>query len=274
MMGPIYVIYHKGCMDGFGAAWAAHRGLSKHGLQAEYLPASYGDAPPDIVPGTRIYVLDFSYSRDVMDDLASKYKVILLDHHATAMRDMEGAPYCHFDMNKSGAHLAWRHFNPDEDLPALIRYIEDRDLWKWQLPESREVSAALASHPHTFDVWDTLEVPELAREGRAILRCQEKIVESIARQAIWTDVAGYSVPVVNTSVLQSEACEALLAQYPDAAFAGAFYQRPASDGGADQKWSVRSRPGFDVSQVAKQFGGGGHPQAAGFNRAAGTPALR
>ena len=274
-MEAIYVIYHKGCTDGFGAAWAANRGLSRLGLQAEYLPASYGDAPPDFALGSRIYVLDFSYPRDVMDDMASKYKVILLDHHATAMRDMDGAPYCHFDIGMSGAHLAWQHFNPDEKAPELIRYIEDRDLWKWQLPDSREVSAALCSYPLDFDVWDTLDVLELAREGRAILRYQENMVSSIARQAIWTDVAGYHVPVANAAVLQSEVCEALLAQYPEARFAGAFYQRPASDDGdTNQKWSLRSRHDFDVSQVAKQFGGGGHPQAAGFNRATGAPSQR
>ena len=272
-MTKIYVIYHSRCADGFGAAWAAHQGLRRRGLrtEVEFVPASYGDAPPEVQPGSKVFVLDFSYPRDVMDKLTLSCEVLLLDHHATAIREMEGANYCHFDMGKSGAHLAWRHFCPDEEPPDFILYIEDRDLWKWRLPDSREFSAALASYPMSFDVWDTLEVPQLAQEGRAILRYQESMVEAIAHQAIWKDVAGYHVPVANSPVLQSEVCEALLAQHPDASFAAAFHQRSADDDSAGQKWSLRSRPGFDVSQVARQFGGGGHPQAAGFTRPAGTP---
>jgi nanoRNase/pAp phosphatase (c-di-AMP/oligoRNAs hydrolase) len=44
-----------------------------------------------------------------------------------------------------------------------------------------------------------------------------------------------------------------------------------------RKWSLRSRPGFDVAAVAKSLGGGGHAQAAGFVEERGSspePACR
>ena len=53
--------------------------------------------------------------------------------------------------------------------------------------------------------------------------------------------------------------------YPDAPFAGYYFDRLA-DG--KRQWGLRSRLSslfdFDVSAVAMQMGGGGHPGAAGW----------
>ena len=62
-------------------------------------------------------------------------------------------PDCHFDLERSGVTIAWEYwgsgFSTNEG-ELLARYIEDRDLWRWKLPDSREVSAALDSHPKRF----------------------------------------------------------------------------------------------------------------------------
>ena len=262
-----HVIYHAGCADGFGAAWAADTALRKEpGRTATYTPAAYGDSPPDVRRGSDVYILDFSYPLEQMRALAEGAgSITLIDHHATAQDTLEGKiSGCHFDMEHSGAHLAWRRFHPDEPVPELLLYVEDRDLWKWEMPESREVSAAIDSHPHRFETWDSLEVEKLAAEGRAILRYQAVQVERIASGSQLWDIAGHRAPAVQSAVLASEVCELLLAQNPSAPFS-AVYREQSEGNRLIRKWSLRGRSGgINVAEIAGAMGGGGHPQAAGF----------
>jgi nanoRNase/pAp phosphatase (c-di-AMP/oligoRNAs hydrolase) len=52
----------------------------------------------------------------------------------------------------------------------------------------------------------------------------------------------------------------MLALHPEAPFVAAYFENEKGQ----RVWSLRSRAGFDCSEVAKRLGGGGHPQAAGF----------
>ena len=266
-----HVLYHADCMDGFTAAWAASQRL---GDRATYTPASYGDPPPEMDPEREVFILDFSYPKDTMLELHEKHdgRVTLLDHHKTAQEELgSSVPGCHFDMEHSGARMAWDFWNKRVDpryMPAIIQYVEDRDLWRWELWESRAINAALASYPKEFTVWDKLSrKPLLLKdEGHAILRREEAIIAKLLQQTVWRSVLGHRVPTVNTPVMVSEACEALLEAHPEALFAAAYSDMPDPDYELKQRWSLRSRPGFDVSEIAKQLGGGGHPQAAGYVR--------
>src|SRR6185369_13948753 len=101
------IIYHAGCMDGAAAALAA---WLKFGDEAEYRPASYGDAAPtdEEMHDRHVYVLDFSYPRAELDRMfrmhcSGQFEFCVLDHHKTAQADLAGLPFCTFDMSKSGA---------------------------------------------------------------------------------------------------------------------------------------------------------------------------
>jgi hypothetical protein len=253
-----FVLYHANCADGFGAAWAAWKQL---GDAANYLPVRHGNPPPEIPVGASVYILDFCYARDVIVNLhARSRRLTVIDHHRTAEQELQGLDYAIFDNDKSGAVLAWEYFNTDLPVPALLRYVMDRDLWLYQLPRSREVFAALCSYPMDFRVWSTLDVERLADEGAPILRYQQQQVAALCSQARFDNVAGFDVPVVNAPVFGSEVGEELLKRYRDAPFAVVYFDR--SDG--IRQWSLRSREDFDVSQIAKQYQNGGHRQAAGF----------
>jgi len=39
-------------------------------------------------------------------------------------------------------------------VPLFLKYIEDKDLWKFSLPFSKEVSRWFAGLPSDFNVWD------------------------------------------------------------------------------------------------------------------------
>lgn len=270
-MSQPLVIYHANCPDGFTAAWIARKAL---GPDCEFIPAHYGDSPPDCT-GRSVYILDFSYKRPVTLRIALEAKeLVILDHHKTAEAELAhlvdecGRLYgvtsvaINFDMAKSGARLAWDHFIGTQP-PWLVKYVQDRDLWQWKLPSSREVNAALASYERTWEQWDAFEadehaLPRLIMDGVAIERFKNRQIEDACRNATEIELAGHKILAVNATVNFSEVAGKLAENRP---FGAAWFYR--TDG--KKQWSLRSRDGgVDVSEVAKQFGGGGHRNAAGF----------
>lgn len=249
------------------AAWV----VQKHfGPDTVFHPAQYGEEPPRTLnPLDVAVIVDFSYPRDVMKKMDKDgIKLVVLDHHKTAQANCEGLPFCKFDMNESGASLAWKHFFPIKQMPRLVLYIKDRDLWKFEMPHSSEINAWIQSFPMDFAtysyLYETLEythgVENARNAGEAIERYKRQLVQQICKSAIVESVAGYEVPVVNTNVLMSEVGHELCKQYPKSKFGAYWFKR--ADGVI--QYGARSIGEFDVSEIAKKFGGGGHKNAAGW----------
>lgn len=253
-----HVIYHAHCDDGFGAAWSAWKRL---GDAAAYLPANHGDPPPELPAEAVLAMVDFSYPRPLIDQLASHLKgMVILDHHVTAQSDLSGLEFAVFDMERSGAHLSWNFFHADQPLPELLAYIEDKDLWRFRLPQSKEVTAALRSYPMDFQLWDSLTVENLKAEGISLLRHELQVVKAHCSRMRWESLAGYRVPVVNATDYRSEIANCLCCMHKDAPFAAAYFDTAEGF----RSWSLRSVGEFSVADVAKKYGGGGHRNAAGF----------
>jgi uncharacterized protein len=251
---PNIVLYHADCADGFGAAWA----LWKRYPQAEYIAVKHGQPPPSGLEGQHVVMADFSYGREEIEQIhnvAASFQI--LDHHVTAQAALAGLSYAYFDMKKSGAVLAWEwaHGQP---VPWLLQYIQDKDLWEWRLPKSREISAALGAYPFDFEVWDGLDQRVLEIEGRAILQLEEKFIDTIAEEAVLVSFQGETVPAVYSPIMTSQIGERLCEGFP---FGIIWHQQ-----GGRRYFSLRSRSGTtDVSKIAAKFGGGGHVNAAGFS---------
>ncbi len=268
-MSKPLVIYHGNCLDGFGAAYAAHRHFNAQGVEAEYYAASHGEEMPDC-SGREVYVVDFSFKREGMKQLcAVAAKVTVLDHHISAQEDLDGleAEFDNltvvFDMSRSGAVITWEHFH-QEPVPQLLLHVQDQDLWNFDLAETKDINSALMSHPFDFELWhEVISSSErfntLVSEGAAINRFRREMIESYKKRAVMGSIAGYEVPVVNCPrAIVSELVGELSEGHPFAA----GYQ----DKGDKRSWSLRSsrNGGADVAKVAEQFGGGGHKNAAGF----------
>lgn len=273
-------IYHKNCTDGFAAALAVKTKMDQENIDQEdreFLPAHYGDEAPD-VHGKNVIIVDFSYSRETLIRMHEEAEnLVVIDHHKTAQEALEGLSFCHFDMAHSGAMLTWKYFFPNDLnrfelppggvsehlIPELIHYIEDRDLWKWELYKSKEVSAALQALPMTFEYWEPYlnenNIDSLIMQGETILRYQKHQIDKITSSNLpMVHFCGYRVPCINTTTLISEIGNAISKGH---AFAMMYF-----DTKDKRIYSLRSqKEGADVSTIAKQFGGGGHPQAAGFS---------
>ena len=157
--------------------------------------------------------------------------------------------------------MAWEYWHPEEDVPDMIAYIEDKDLWLWNLERSKEFTIALHSYPMDFGVWDSLTPERLKLEGGALLRLQNKMIESAVSRVRFQTLFGHEVPVVNATEFRSEIANHLCKIYPDAAFAAAYHD----DQNGERNWSLRSVGEFDVAKLARLAGGGGHKNASGFS---------
>ena len=294
-MSKILCIYHGNCADGFGAAWAVRHALGAD--QVEFYAGTYQNPPPD-PKGRPVILVDFSYKRDPLLKMMERSEgALLLDHHKSSVEDLRadgnyivdfstysgslgwqrfrdnlyqdrcenspyGRAYTLLDMNRSGAGIAWDFFHPGQPRPRLIDHIEDRDLWRFLLPHTREIQAAVFSYPYDFTVWDELFAADLelmAKQGEAIERKHHKdIAELVGVTKRRMIIGGVSVPVANLPyTLTSDAGNLMAAGEP---FAACYWDTP--DG---RVFSLRSRDdGADVSAIAKRYGGGGHRNASGF----------
>jgi oligoribonuclease NrnB/cAMP/cGMP phosphodiesterase (DHH superfamily) len=290
MWRPDVCVFHGGCDDGFGAAWAVWK---LWGDDIEYVGMRYGDKLPDIA-GKHVLMVDFSLKRDAMIEAAKAVQsIIVLDHHKTAEAElaqwnigpvqpfhldraedniaqavMEQAypVLAHFDMEKSGAWLTWAFCHPNAPIPRLLEHIQDRDLWRFALPYTKMVSAAIRSRKHEFalfDQWSTADgLRDLIYQGGVIERAHSKNVGEFLANAYVAKINGHKVPVVNVPYHYASDCaHELLQRNKDAPFAAAWFRR----GDGSVQWSLRSEDArIDVSEIAKKFGGGGHRNAAGF----------
>jgi oligoribonuclease NrnB/cAMP/cGMP phosphodiesterase (DHH superfamily) len=265
------VIYHSNCFDGFGAAWVCRKALTLDyiGESNTYIPAKYGDEPPLDVKGKHVYVVDFSYPRNVLEEMKSDAaSLVVLDHHKTSEAALKGLDYCIFDMKRSGAMMAWDYLNPGKTAPRIIQYVMDRDLWNWKLPNTSEVNAWISSFERDFEVWDGLDesmkqnLDYCVHDGEQILRYERQKIKEICTEAVMMCIDGENtIPVINTNYPFGSSCgDYLNRTHPEAKYAAYYFDR--SDG--EQQWGLRSVGDFDVSEIAKRFGGGGHRNASGF----------
>jgi hypothetical protein len=267
-------IYHAGCPDGFGAAWAIWNAWQD---EAIYLARGHDDRlRGEDFEDALVAFVDIAPDKDELVDLASHAaQVIVLDHHITSQQRLESDPATveavtsegHeilFDMTRSGAVIAWNYFMPDHEVPALLRYVQDQDLWEWQLPNSRQVNAAISSYPRSFDVWSELArrpIGELVMEGEPIVRANRVEVERSLRNATPLAIDRRRVECVNSSVHRSTIGHELAKRKAYGEPWGCVY-RIVGDRVQATLYSIGD---FDVSKIAMNLGGGGHPNASGFS---------
>lgn len=254
------IIHHGNCYDGITAAWVARIGSPT----ALFVPARYGSEPPD-VDGLRVLVVDFSYPRDVLLEMNERAsRLVVLDHHKTAAEDLAGLGFAIFDMERSGAGLAWDVLEGG-GRPPIVNHVEDRDLWRFALDGTREYHAAMSAYPMTFEAWDEIndrDPAEMVEAGRSILAYHLNTCRKLADRAGVVDLGGVECWAVNIPVeFVSETAEVLKSREPHRPVLGWSWEAERGE----CYCSLRSRDdGPDVSEIARRFGGGGHRHAAGF----------
>jgi uncharacterized protein len=269
-------LYHANCMDGFGAAYAVWK---RYGNEYEYRPVQYGDDIPSDVIGRNVFIVDFSFNRAILEDICNlAHFVTLIDHHKTAIQDLDDFEHPALtkvlSSDRSGAMLTWHYLFDDPTAPMLLLFIEDRDLWVFAHKKTRAVHAFLSSQEFDFNVWAQIESDfedqdtsfnEAILSGNAILKVQEKQVQSLIKNP--PKILFETVPPHNSTMIEVVNCPGFLASDVGHELAQRnLFGLTYFDMAGKRVFSLRSaQGGIDVSEIAKDYGGGGHKHAAGFS---------
>ncbi|OGN32900.1 MAG: hypothetical protein A3I39_00540 [Candidatus Yanofskybacteria bacterium RIFCSPLOWO2_02_FULL_47_9b] len=260
----ILVFYHGGCWDGFTAAWVAHK---KFGDEAEYIAADFNQVPD--VKGKDIYMVDISVSDHPEDikKLLESNRVVLIDHHVTRQNLIPLFKESHFALDRSGAMLTWEYFYPGQQPPMLIEYVQDEDLWNWKVPFSNNIMTAVRLNELTFQNWDRIAMDledeekknQYIEKGKLLNDYFNSLCDSLIEDmTILVDFEGHKIYAINVPHMFASVIGHMLAK-KSGTFAIMWRLEP--DG---VHASMRSVEDFDVSVIAKKYGGGGHKNAASF----------
>jgi oligoribonuclease NrnB/cAMP/cGMP phosphodiesterase (DHH superfamily) len=250
--------------------------------KVEMVPSSYNVEPRfSECVGRNVFIVDFSFKRSVLERLVEVADVVtMLDHHKTAFEELalNFVPYeggydmggirmvIHMDPARSGAGITWDYFYPNKDRPLLIDLVEDRDLWRFRLQGSKSFHLATQVYPFVIDRWVTLlnedkTVAQMASNGRYLEEfSRNMLLNSMNATKHVVEIDGVKTLGCNLPPVFASEAGNLLAE-ETGTFGVVWYVNPRGDVNV----SLRSIGGFDVSAIAKKFGGGGHHNAAGFN---------
>jgi len=292
----VLILYHANCIDGFTSAWVCNLGLIAGGIlstniqvkEIQYGELTVGSIDFDVY--NSIYIVDFSASIYFLKSAEGKVNLVIIDHHKTAMemylpyvnnsslKSIEDfnkykASYVYkarlnLDLEECGASLVWHYFFNDKELPKLIQYVKDYDLWRFSLANTKYINKYLCVIPKTFEAWDkvyrdlnsSIGYNDIVDQGKLLQQQHDTTVEALLKNAtpcILADTLGLAV---NCSPEYASSVGNALAK--DSKTFGATWYVTAN---CAVKWSLRSSNYVDVALLAAELGGGGHKNAAGFN---------
>lgn len=262
-MKPL-IIYHGDCNDGFGAALAAYL---KYKDNAEYIPGMYDGFVPDVTDRD-VLIFDYHFKHDILVEMHKKAKsLLLLDHHATVMDSLSDLPYAQFNVEKSGAMLAWEYFF-NEPTPEMFHWLQDRDLWENKYPESNNFFYYLNSKPYSLEVWadifqqlqNPIKRQEILTTGNAIYNYYKTQLDLVIKHHAQTiTIDGIEGWIINANRMFATEIGSILARKNNS-FALIWSINEKNHVGV----SVRSVALCSARVIAEKYQGGGHEHAAKF----------
>ncbi|KAK8916234.1 hypothetical protein KSP39_PZI022822 [Platanthera zijinensis] len=312
------VLYHYPCPDGAFAALAAHLYFSAASLPVAFFPNPvYDPISIDSLPLDElsdVYLLDFVGPPGFVARLSSKVdSVTVLDHHKTALEIIDenasefGNIYKVIDMERSGATIAYSYFydkllrkgtlpethggecnhnflpeNKVEKVYSLFKFIEDGDLWRWELPHSRAFSNGLKDlnieydvnrNSCLFDQLMNLDPDLLISLGKDTFAYKQKLMDEALDQSyeitLGCGLFGHCLAVNADyiSQLRSELGHQLAVKSRNLNLRGigaVVYKVPRLKNVHMLKVSLRSLDLEDTTPISQEYGGGGHRNASSF----------
>lgn len=239
----------------------------------QFMPFQPSDPAPNVslVKGKHVIFADICWSKEKMDEYEQNaLSLLVLDHHETNQKALEGASYAKFDMNKSACMLVWQLFFPLKPMPVPLYYIGMKDIWIHK--QSMVAEAFMLACPnqaefptfldfHTF-ISDPKAVAKTIEKGMHLFDYQEAKLKEMASAAtthIWN---GVPVILINASwPWTSDLGHYLCQEKPDHVVM-LWTKKPKSPFNV----SLRShdQDGPNVALLAQTMKGGGHAHAASF----------
>lgn len=273
--------------DGKCAASIVHQFGLKDEFNEVYVEMDYGMPVPyeKVHKNEIVYIVDFSIDPEEMLSLIDiTHNVHWIDHHASAIQRYNDFPYgipgirltvhsgCMLTFFYTTNHIDWVDYTAQEliemdDIPFIINLVDDYDLWRFNLPETRAFHEgfALVDHDPLDVIWTTCDeskLQDILAQGYIAMNYRSRMMaELIQSYGYETQFEGYKTFVINQGLITSDDFKSIDASEYDILI-GYIYS------GKDGKYvySLRSlEDGPDVKEIAMKFGGGGHVHAAGFS---------
>lgn len=267
------VVFYHDDSDGLASALSL---FIKHGTDATYIPVQYKQPVPNVTldKETQLFIVDFSYPLPILLDLQSKVQSILvIDHHETAQKQLQDFDCAIFDIEKSGASLCWETIHPNVPVPKVIELVADRDLWKFELQDSKAFEAGIRGSGKWKDLsywerltFDTEELQKIIDNGNTILEPQNAFIENFVKSRKFkvAKFRGLRCAIFNTTYLISDLSSAVYQQTQQPVDMTMSYFVTAN---GDMVFSLRTSVDgdIDVGAIAVSLGGGGQTKSAGFS---------
>ncbi|WP_457641701.1 DHH family phosphoesterase [Persephonella sp.] len=269
----VICIYHKNCTDGTASAailLTKYPDCKLYPLEHGYKEEDIDQILSDVDGNSIVFITDFSLRKeDLLRLLEKAKKVINIDHHigvkdlleeiAENYRNFE----FYFDNNHSGSSLTWKYLYGD-NLPEIIKLVEDKDIWKWEFGEKTKFVNAyltlLTNKPEDMKELFNKEIEYILEKGKIISQFTDYLIERFIEKSeeLLINIGNYTVRGYNTGLFQSEIGNILSEKLGEAV---ALF----SVNGYNVKFSFRSCDGQKPSalELAQILGGGGHRNAAG-----------
>jgi hypothetical protein len=149
-----------------------------------------------------------------------------------------------------------------------MQYLEDGDLYRYSLPETRDVFSYLMVQPYDFLVWDTLahaleddiKQAELLNKAAMYTEYFKLLADLCVEGARKVQFEGYECLFANShpsQTMKSYVGNQLAKKLPPIALVVSAHPKGFGV-------SIRGDGSVDVSKIAEKYGGGGHPNASGF----------
>ncbi len=270
---PIVCLYHADA-DGRCSAAIVRRAL---GPAVEMFEMQYGNPVPwgAVEKAGTTVIVDFSLSLEEMRRVQAASKLVWVDHHKTALEALSGplqdVPGLRA-LDEAGCVLTWRTFFPGQPVPEAVTYIGDRDIWRFAHAETAPFGEGLYqedNHPANDALWgpllaergDRARVEALIARGRVLRAARLKGIErQVARSGFEVTFEGHRTLAINARGSGD------LGQYiREQGFELAYCYSEASQNGRLVTFVTLYSDRVDVSEIARRYGGGGHPGAAGFS---------
>lgn len=268
-METVICYYHNDDLDGVTSAAV----VKKKYPNADFFGWNYGEHLEVHLNYDIVFIVDITLPENVMKDLiANNKKVIWIDHHGRKIKDMEKkigniAGLRDTENEYSACILTWKYLFSCEPPPTLLRYVEDLDLWKWEYGNTDPITTSLwityGKNPQSYvnllnkTIWNIQQSNHLTK-GKLFIKQRKAIVNEILTKAKIDTFKGYKTAFINAAIFQSSVGNEALKRFD---IDIALIWNLDTD---FVRCSLRSNKNVDVSKIAKQLNGGGHPRASGF----------
>jgi oligoribonuclease NrnB/cAMP/cGMP phosphodiesterase (DHH superfamily) len=223
----------------------------------------------------RVWVVDFSFTRKEMVFLSNNYDLIWIDHHASALRKMDGVPRNGTQIvgdtpehSVSACEQTWAYIaGPADPYPKAVQLLGRYDVWDHRDEEVLPFQYGMRltdTDPHV-ELWKDLfesnrDVDGIIGRGRTVLEYERQTNIVYMRGMHYeAEFEGHPVIVANKPYSNSTVFDGFYNPGKHD-FMILFGVKPG-----EIKYTLYCvKPEIDVSKIAEKYGGGGHPGAAGF----------